>query len=240
MLLRRLTEHVKSQNWFAVVLDFMIVVIGILIAFQITNWNEARQSKVEEQAVLTQLKAEFVLIKTELEKQIKTREDWTKSLAKLIKALQGESDVDDVSIRMALDNATATGRRPAESAAYLQLKSNGGLSLLSDAPLRQALINYHVRLERDAFIHPALMDLVMLELSTNRARDLNVLYRTRGAAAIDEKAEQISSYNEVLSYDLEGLKQFENRYESMYVLHISLLSADEVQLELANQILDRI
>jgi hypothetical protein len=42
MLLRSLTKHVKDQNWFAVALDFFIVVAGILIAFQITNWNEAR------------------------------------------------------------------------------------------------------------------------------------------------------------------------------------------------------
>ena len=43
MLLRRITQHVKEQNWFAVFLDFFIVVAGILIAFQITNWNERRQ-----------------------------------------------------------------------------------------------------------------------------------------------------------------------------------------------------
>lgn len=45
MILRRITQHVKEQNWFAVVLDFFIVVAGILIAFQVTNWNEQRQSK---------------------------------------------------------------------------------------------------------------------------------------------------------------------------------------------------
>ncbi|MEP0200924.1 MAG: DUF6090 family protein [Halioglobus sp.] len=40
MILRRITGHVKDQNWFAVGLDFFIVVVGILIAFQITSWNE--------------------------------------------------------------------------------------------------------------------------------------------------------------------------------------------------------
>ena len=43
MILRRVIEHVKAQNWTAVALDFVIVVVGILIAFQITNWNEARR-----------------------------------------------------------------------------------------------------------------------------------------------------------------------------------------------------
>ena len=45
MLLRRITKHVKGQNWFAVALDFFIVVVGILIAFQITNWNETREAR---------------------------------------------------------------------------------------------------------------------------------------------------------------------------------------------------
>ena len=47
MILRRITKHVKDQNWFAVGLDFFIVVLGILIAFQITNWSEARQQSAE-------------------------------------------------------------------------------------------------------------------------------------------------------------------------------------------------
>jgi hypothetical protein len=46
MILRSITKHVKDQNWFAVFLDFFIVVVGILIAFQITNWNEARQDNL--------------------------------------------------------------------------------------------------------------------------------------------------------------------------------------------------
>ena len=29
MLLRRITEHVKAQNWTAVALDFVIVVVGV-------------------------------------------------------------------------------------------------------------------------------------------------------------------------------------------------------------------
>lgn len=53
MILRRITQHVKAQNWFAVGLDFLIVIVGILIAFQITNWGEeraahAKLSRVEE------------------------------------------------------------------------------------------------------------------------------------------------------------------------------------------------
>lgn len=65
MLLRSLTKHVRDQNWFAVALDFFIVVAGILLAFQITNWSTARQdNQIYEQArirVIEEANANWVL-----------------------------------------------------------------------------------------------------------------------------------------------------------------------------------
>ena len=58
MLLRSISKHVREQNWFAVALDFFIVVAGILIAFQITNWNEAKTIKVGVIASLERLDRE--------------------------------------------------------------------------------------------------------------------------------------------------------------------------------------
>ncbi len=52
MLLRRITKHVKDRNWLAVALDFFIVVVGILIAFQITNWSTARGDRLREAQIL--------------------------------------------------------------------------------------------------------------------------------------------------------------------------------------------
>jgi len=45
MILRRLTQHIEDQNWFAVALDFLIVVVGVLLAIQVANWNERRQDQ---------------------------------------------------------------------------------------------------------------------------------------------------------------------------------------------------
>ena len=61
MLLRRITKHVKDQNWFAVGLDFLIVVFGILIAFQITNWSEARKEDTLERQYLERLRNDIAL-----------------------------------------------------------------------------------------------------------------------------------------------------------------------------------
>ena len=55
MLLRRITQHVKEQNWFAVFLDFLIVVVGVFIGLQVANWNEARADRGLRAGYLVQL-----------------------------------------------------------------------------------------------------------------------------------------------------------------------------------------
>ncbi len=58
MLLRRITEHVKAQNWTAVALDFFIVVVGVFIGIQVSNWNDTQSSKAELRTSLERLDKE--------------------------------------------------------------------------------------------------------------------------------------------------------------------------------------
>lgn len=59
MLLRRFTEHVRDQDWFAVGLDFLVVVVGIYVGLQADEWNEQRKDRIREQAHLEQLYSDF-------------------------------------------------------------------------------------------------------------------------------------------------------------------------------------
>ena len=42
MVLRRFRSHVAEHNWFAVAIDFLIVVMGVFVGIQASNWNQAR------------------------------------------------------------------------------------------------------------------------------------------------------------------------------------------------------
>ena len=59
MLLRRVIEHVRSQNWTAVVIDFVIVVVGVFIGIQVSNWNAARVDREIEAQYLARLHQEL-------------------------------------------------------------------------------------------------------------------------------------------------------------------------------------
>lgn len=52
MFLRRITKHVKEQNWFAVGLDFLIVVVGVFMGFQAQQWNEDFSDKADAKKYL--------------------------------------------------------------------------------------------------------------------------------------------------------------------------------------------
>ena len=242
MLLRSITKHVKDQNWFAVALDFFIVVVGILIAFQITNWNEERSDKIQEAAIHSQLEDEFTEIQKALALQTRIREGYASDLLALIGGLEGSGPVpDDLAIKRALSAARSTGRRPAQSSGYLQLTSNGDLARLSNEKLKDALIRYHARLERDAFIFPELMQIVVQELSSNAHVDYDPHISTVSAAIdVDAATLRDRELTKIRSYDFDGLREYEQRYEAIYVMHANLAYSDNSQLNIVEEILEQI
>ena len=54
-ILGRLAQAVREQNWFAVGLEVVIVIVGVVIGFQITAWGAARSDAAREQIYLRQL-----------------------------------------------------------------------------------------------------------------------------------------------------------------------------------------
>jgi hypothetical protein len=75
MILRRVTEHVKSQNWFAVGIDFLIVVVGVSIGIQVANWNEARRDREAEAVYLDRLYREIAEISQRAESDFAKQRD---------------------------------------------------------------------------------------------------------------------------------------------------------------------
>ena len=61
MILARLSAAIRAQNWFAVVLEFVIVIAGVVIGFQVTAWNADRGERQSELRYLSSLIADVDL-----------------------------------------------------------------------------------------------------------------------------------------------------------------------------------
>lgn len=51
-LLGRIAHHLRTQNWTAIVIEFVVVVIGVFLAFQLNNWNEERVAAEKRASII--------------------------------------------------------------------------------------------------------------------------------------------------------------------------------------------
>jgi hypothetical protein len=53
MILRRIAEAFRRQDWFTVFVETMIVVLGVFLGLQVNNWNAARADRLAEKEIIT-------------------------------------------------------------------------------------------------------------------------------------------------------------------------------------------
>lgn len=150
MILRRVIAHFKKQEWTAIALDFLIVVAGILLAFQITSWNEARRDKALEREYLERLYAD---IENTLESRGRAAQwDETRLTQQtlVLNALRsGELRDED---RAAFDTGLSwfgfVSGPEVQWATVDELRSTGAMNLISDVTLRSAILRFDADLNR--------------------------------------------------------------------------------------------
>jgi hypothetical protein len=59
MILRRFSVALKQQNWAAIAIEFVLLVLGVFLGIQVANWNEARADRAAYEAALGRLDAEI-------------------------------------------------------------------------------------------------------------------------------------------------------------------------------------
>jgi len=52
---RRVIAHFRKQQWTAIFIDFLIVVLGVFVGIQVSNWNSARIGANEADAFLVRI-----------------------------------------------------------------------------------------------------------------------------------------------------------------------------------------
>ncbi|NRA31129.1 MAG: hypothetical protein HRU11_12815 [Parvularculaceae bacterium] len=90
MILRRLTEHVRAQNWFAVAIDFVIVVIGVFMGLQVQEWSTERAERAHLDSQLSSLRTELILSREYFEDRKQYYRDRLSAAQELRSRLAGE------------------------------------------------------------------------------------------------------------------------------------------------------
>lgn len=143
MLLRRISQHVKEQNWFAVAIDFFIVVAGILIAFQITSWNEERKDNKREQQIIERLHSDFTMLEKNTDEYVEFLEVNAPIIEKFQQQIINYPKGADLDLMQSFFETAFNLPPPqGQSDTYQQLITNGDMSVLNNESLRAELVNH--------------------------------------------------------------------------------------------------
>jgi|TARA_B110000902_G_C14228483_1_gene557954 hypothetical protein len=123
--------------------EIVLVVIGILIALQVNNWQIERTNAKQEINILLQLKKEYADNLKEIEQKIQLRHAINTSIYTLIN--YSDEGVDGVSIDSIAKHVTRTRYNPTfdgPTGVTNDLLSSGKLYLLQNTELRNLLTNW--------------------------------------------------------------------------------------------------
>ena len=151
MILRRIITHFRKQEWTAIALDFLIVVTGVFIGIQVSNWNEARSSSRQEGVLIAQLaddlrsmRDSFVFGDTISRK---AHDGWVAIFRALESCRPIEADPELV--QYALARYQRTSQVSVQRTAYDEMTSLGMFSRMSDKELKDDVTRLYAIIERD-------------------------------------------------------------------------------------------
>ena len=141
---RKIRQKLLSENKFSKYLiyaigEIVLVVIGILIALQINNWNEESKTRDSEQALLHQLSQEFESNLAQLNQKIRMRELMISSAKKLLNMIDDPQTVIPDSIGYLL---SYTRMNPTFDPIRNDLTGGNKLALIRDNKLKVLLTNW--------------------------------------------------------------------------------------------------
>jgi hypothetical protein len=142
MILRRIIEAFRRQDWFTVAIETLIVVLGVFLGIQLGNWNEARlgraQSVAFTRALEADLHADAALYRSVAAYYTSVREN----AERLLEALEGGAPLSDEEVVIRAYRASQVALVPVNRSTFDELVSTGRINLISDADLRATALEH--------------------------------------------------------------------------------------------------
>ena len=147
MIPRRLYEHVKSHNWFAVGIDFVIVVVGVFIGIQVSNWNAERHENNAARTYIERIREDIAASAESLREVV---EYYRVVKAHALDALDDfEKPADQLDEQFLVDayDASRVITRTVERSTFDEMLSAGAMNSIRNIEVRRRLAIYYKNVE---------------------------------------------------------------------------------------------
>lgn len=145
MIVRRIAEHVKAQNWFAIAIDFLIVVVGVFIGLQVSNWNDTLADRRHANALVSRV---VIDLRNEAAVIEHSQAFTSSTISHAKKALDGYQHAPELADKEFVVSAYLASDLifpPSSRSAYEEMIATGSLDLLDNDALRVSLTSYYTK-----------------------------------------------------------------------------------------------
>lgn len=143
MILRRFIEHFRNQEWTAIAIDFVIVVVGVFVGLQVDNWNQDRADSRREAVYLAALEDDFGAVIAELEHDIAHYEAIANSMTLLIdESRKAAPDASLEALNEAARQLIVMEGTPIVSDTYSNLTGSGDLAIIRSQALKNRMSSF--------------------------------------------------------------------------------------------------
>lgn len=179
MILRRLAQSLKEQNWTAIAVEFVLLVLGVFLGIQVSNWNASMIERRETHDAMQRLENDMRLSVKLTQLSIDSMTDIAHRADLVFHRLRAcslpEADRDEFA-----NGLYGLGKiMPARlvGTTFDELRDSGRLGLIGNADLRQEL-NDNARKQES---HEVVFKLIATRMDPHIAYiDSNVIYDIEG------------------------------------------------------------
>jgi Family of unknown function (DUF6090) len=134
----------KTANYFKYAFgEIILVVIGILIALQVNNWNEERKFKKEGNRIQKELYYEFTDNRTVIKERIQVLENANQSIRTVLNYVNAnEETINKVNMDSLISSSLKYGNYNPSNSTIQELIGSGRLNLIDDKSLKKNLYNW--------------------------------------------------------------------------------------------------
>ena len=148
MILGRLSQSIRKQDWFAVLIEFVVVVVGIFAGLQANDWAQERQDRRQEHAALERLFLEAEGAHELLNEYVQRTLRMNQLRRNAVQFADSNAPVPENELPLKIGINTLAMFPPVipVTVAYDELKSSGQMQLIQSAALRDQIAGFHTEL----------------------------------------------------------------------------------------------
>src|SRR5690348_10274508 len=135
-MLRHVIVHLRRQDWTAVFIELIVVVVGVFIGVQASNWNENRETNQKAAVFTERLKSDLREEAWGYAMNIGYFDQVQTNARRAADALTGRIPLSDEALLIAAYRATQFNGNKRRRATYDELVATGEIGLIHDAALR--------------------------------------------------------------------------------------------------------